>query len=647
MPKAIDFLKQRATFTFFLLMLFVGLVFGRFSYATFLHLGETKEFLEHFRYYPLLYLIFFAFACLLISSGYLWLFSSMTRLSWEEAFRMDMPTHLPVILLLPYIISYDYVISLLGLSLFYIALGLVAVGKLYFLQKYIRKNRTPREAFIYLSLIGIVLIGFALRLYLLLTSHWMVGSEEAIMGLMGRHILLRGECHVFLWGQPYMGSLEALMAVPIFFLFGASSLSFKLVPFTFSIIFIVLIYVLATQIFNKEVGLLSALVVAISPVFLTVFSTLANAYMENLVYGTLILILLHKIVYGDDAQEKMKLHAFLGFLAGVAFWNNLTVVMYIATAGLFLLLKERFSIFGRKLAYLIFFFALGCSPLLYFNLRHSWRTFCLLFEGTAAPSISEKLLQAGSNFYKLFGGVILPIMGLGYTIYPIDIFVYLLYACAFIYVLYRFRRRIWVFWRVASSDYGAGIEILIAFFLLLTLFFVSTKYGALNEARYVLGLYTVLPIFLGAFLYAVGRYSKALAGIFLCIVLFSNLVGNLVDVRISPPRADLLAKFLESRNIEYAYAGFWTAYQLTFVAKEKVICSPSSGPDVYPAYTEAVNAASPDSLGFVFPAGEPRWQLFESKLDELGITYLKDEVARNVVYHSLSGEIDPKILPLP
>ncbi|MDI6892705.1 MAG: glycosyltransferase family 39 protein [Actinomycetota bacterium] len=624
-----------------------GVMVSRFSYLTFLDLGEIRELLEHFCYYPCLYSLSFCLAYLTLSFAYILLFSHLTRTDLQEAAQIDLPTLFPIVLLLPYVISYRCVLSLLGPSLFCVALGLVVIGKLYLLQKYIRKNRTPEEAFIYLSLIGIVLVGFALRLYLLLTSHWMVGSEEAIMGLMGRHILLKGECHVFLWGQPYMGSLEALMAVPIFFLFGASSLSLKLVPFTFSIIFIILIYVLAARIFNEEVGLLSALVVAVSPVFLTVFSTLANAYMENLVYGTLILILLHRIVYGGDALEKTKLYAFLGFLAGVAFWNNLTVVMYIATAGLFLLLKERLSIFGRKLAYLVFFFALGCSPLLYFNLRHSWRTFRLLFEGTAAPSISEKLLQIGSNFYKLFGGVILPIMGLGYTIYPVDILVYLLYASTFIYVLYQFRKRILFFWQAVSSGYGAGIETLSAFFLFLILFFVFTKYGALNEARYVLGLYTVLPIFLGAFLYAVGRRSKVLAGVFLCFVLLSNLAGNLADSRISPPRADLLAKFLESRDIEYAYAGFWTAYQLTFVAKEKVICSPSSGPDVYPAYTEAVKAAPLDSSGFIFPAGESRWQLFESELDELDVTYLRDEVVGNVIYHSFSEEIDPKNLPLP
>jgi len=361
----------------------------------------------------------------------------------------------------------------------------------------------------WLSLLGIVLLGALLRLGLLLTSQRMVGSEEAIMGLMARRMLFGGESYVFLWGQPYMGSLEAIFALPIFFLFGASSISLKMVPFFFSLLFIISIFILAKLVFDQKVALLSALLVAISPVFLTVFSMLANAYIENLFYGTVILILAYAIVHKiKDERQQLIYYSILGFLMGLAFWNNLTSIVYITTAIFFLLFKDRFFLSGRKIFPLVSFFLLGSLPLFIFNLRHSWITFKFILAGAASEiGWREKLGEVISNALKFFG-IIRPIIGLGQTVWWLDALVYALFAISFIYVVASYRKK---------KD-EKDPSILIIYFGFLFLFFVSTKYGALNEARYVLGLYSVLQIFLAIFLRRLESYSRVLMIFCLSIV---------------------------------------------------------------------------------------------------------------------------------
>ena len=47
---------------------------------------------------------------------------------------------------------------------------------------------------------------------------------------MARHIAFLGERPVFYWGQPYLGSLEAFTAAPLFRLFDSSTSLLKLVP---------------------------------------------------------------------------------------------------------------------------------------------------------------------------------------------------------------------------------------------------------------------------------------------------------------------------------------------------------------------------------------------------------------------------------
>ena len=79
----------------------------------------------------------------------------------------------------------------------------------------------------FLELIFFCLLGLIPRLVLLNHNQAGIESDEAIIGLMGKHILEDGEFPIFYYGQAYMGSLEAILTSLSFKLFGISNFSLK------------------------------------------------------------------------------------------------------------------------------------------------------------------------------------------------------------------------------------------------------------------------------------------------------------------------------------------------------------------------------------------------------------------------------------
>jgi hypothetical protein len=75
--------------------------------------------------------------------------------------------------------------------------------------------------------IAIILIALAVVLRVIFTALVVpeVNSDEGAMGLEAMHIAFKGEHPIFLYGQDYMGVLEAYVAAFFFRLFGVSVFS--------------------------------------------------------------------------------------------------------------------------------------------------------------------------------------------------------------------------------------------------------------------------------------------------------------------------------------------------------------------------------------------------------------------------------------
>ena len=90
------------------------------------------------------------------------------------------------------------------------------------------------------EILALIVITFAivLRLMLIANSWPETNSEEGTFGLEAMHIAYRGEFPIFMYGQNYMGVLEAYLGAILFHLFGVSLFSLRLGMLIFFAFFI-------------------------------------------------------------------------------------------------------------------------------------------------------------------------------------------------------------------------------------------------------------------------------------------------------------------------------------------------------------------------------------------------------------------------
>ena len=76
--------------------------------------------------------------------------------------------------------------------------------------------QVPRTWWFAATVIVGVVAGIALRVWLLRLPTGVLDSDEAIVGLMARHMLHQHEFTTFYWGQNYGGSLTAVVMAAVF-----------------------------------------------------------------------------------------------------------------------------------------------------------------------------------------------------------------------------------------------------------------------------------------------------------------------------------------------------------------------------------------------------------------------------------------------
>ena len=77
--------------------------------------------------------------------------------------------------------------------------------------------------------VALAVTGIALRVWLLRSDLGALDADEAVWGMMARHVL-DGEIKAFFWGQGYGGTHETLLTAGVFALTGASVAALRSVP---------------------------------------------------------------------------------------------------------------------------------------------------------------------------------------------------------------------------------------------------------------------------------------------------------------------------------------------------------------------------------------------------------------------------------
>lgn len=225
----------------------------------------------------------------------------------------------------------------------------------------------PQRAFA-LALAAILVLGAGLRLWLLARDVPTLDSDEAMIGLMALHVP-RGDLSVFLWGQSYMGSLEALLSAPILWAFGPSTLTLRLVPLLLGLGSIATLALLGAWLISRRVGLLAAALLALGAPFFTILSIRAfGGYSETLLFGNLIL---WGTLRGDRAPARV---ALLGMLIGIALWTDLLVGPFLVAAGAIWWWQRRRDLLRHNGAILAGGAIVGALPAIGDNLLHGFAT---------------------------------------------------------------------------------------------------------------------------------------------------------------------------------------------------------------------------------------------------------------------------------
>lgn len=461
---------------------------------------------------------------------------------------------------------------------------------------------------------GIVL-GAGLRIYVL--SHHSGGfdSDEAVTGLMARHVLSDPLDHqAFYWGTNYGGTLAAIVAAVPFALLGSSVLALKLTEVVWHAVAALLVWRIGRRLIDERAGIVAGVIVWIWPALSVQWSTKARGF-----YGTIEVLGLVLLLYALRLADRPDSRAdwlVLGGAAGLGWWTNPQIVYLAVPAAVWLFARNRraLSVAFRARTWLWALPAAfaGALPWLYWNALHHWSS---LGGDTSNPGINKAEGFVG-HFERIWREGLPVALGLKVP-YEYDWITtpgviakgLFLGTLAVIAVGLLVRRR-------------GALLLGTALLIYPVLHALGPVAGVTSEGRY---FFCYIPL-LALALAAVARTRLAI-GVLFPLLLASTLTGlwnippgnaGSVSGRLIPESLGPLISTLRAEDVNAVFANYWIAARLTFESRERVIASAVEG-ERYAPYGEFVRR-SPAS-GWVFLEDTLAEMKFLAALDRLGIEH--------------------------
>ena len=466
-------------------------------------------------------------------------------------------------------------------------------------------------------------------------------SDQAIVGLMGKHIL-EGELPWLYYGDSYSGILEPLLVSWSFLFLGINRWSLHLIPFIFSILFIVSIFQLGRELYNREIGLLGMLLTAVPPFSFGFYSSLVyGGYIETLWLGNMILLITHRLAVQKEIPSLLSLF-FLGLLWGVAWWTYPISIVYLISSLCFLLFFKIKLIRNGKVLAAAFGFFLGSIPFWIWNVIHRF-PFLTFTRFQENPNFFLRINNFSYKFIEVFNASLKE---------ERSFIAYLMAALFLVSLLFLLLGGKWLREKSPSSR---GPILLSLFFLSFCFFYIGSRFSEQNALRYLLPLYSILPITLALLCYTLRTVSRYVFWGMTVVILLLNIYQQSSLIQFFKRNAILYRKqiqverslfsFLEQEKIPYAYAPeYWSAAELTFNAREHPIFTQPFR-DRYPLFTLLADAS--ETRAFVLE-GKHR-QSFEEMFRAVGGNYKKElfapfqKVKGYVVYHDFKPPLSTSL----
>jgi Dolichyl-phosphate-mannose-protein mannosyltransferase len=442
-----------------------------------------------------------------------------------------------------------------------------------------------RDAFV----LAAVAAGIALRVWVLASPLGILDGDEAIVGLMARHVL-EGEFSVFYWGALYGGSQDAILAAAVFAVVGSSVLALKLVSVAIFAVAAFLVWRVGRRTAGEPAARIGAALFWLWPPFLVWWSTKERGYFgTGLVLGLLALLLTLRLRERDSRLDA----AALGLVVGLGLWVTLQSWLLAAPAVAWLVWRRPAVL---RLAWVALPAAvLGAAPWLAWNLRHDWNA-------VVPESVAGGESTFLGRFWDLFAAVLPTWLGLRVP-YSLDwtfgvvvgVALLVVALAGFAYLLVRRPPR---------------LEPLLAVAVAFPFLYAASSFTFLiTEPRYLVFVAPVVTLLIG---YAIASRPR-LAAAGLAVALVVSIVGlrtlerqdlftpEVHEGGVTTELGPLIDR-LERDGVEHVFANYWLAYRISFESDERVIAT-STGHVRYEPHDRAVR--SDPLAAYVFFAGAP------------------------------------------
>ena len=203
-------------------------------------------------------------------------------------------------------------------------------------------------------IILLFIIYLVTRIPALLSPQCFIAADEAVEGIMAKHIL-RGERPIFQYGASYGGGLAIIsyIAALFFKLFGVNYLIIKVVPLMFSLAAIVLLYIFLRKHFNQKIAYLTSILLTISPPFFTMWNCKIQSYVTAMFFNILVMFIFYEIFFKSDDVKNILL---FGLVSGIGYYNHQSMLVTLLACFMVLFTKnKKFFLDKRWLGYIVFF----------------------------------------------------------------------------------------------------------------------------------------------------------------------------------------------------------------------------------------------------------------------------------------------------
>lgn len=233
--------------------------------------------------------------------------------------------------------------------------------------------------------VGLLVLIAAARFTLLLTSQTHVHSDEAIIGLMGKHILEGRYFPFYMYGQAYNAGAawEACMAAIAFVFFGVGVVSLKSCIVLLSLLCLFLFYRMCLSLYDQRTALFATIVFAVTPSLLK-WHFQVRGYSGYFLSIPLLTILWLSI--RSTPNRRWPLFLLFGVISGLSIWSLELGIAFNAALWVLILLRRSLSLKNALLAF--GGFIAGYSPAIVFNLTHHFANWNSVLEKTGGGGIT-------------------------------------------------------------------------------------------------------------------------------------------------------------------------------------------------------------------------------------------------------------------